>query len=201
MNQKTLFWDVDTQRDFIDPGGRLAVPGASEILPNLERLTQFAVEQGIPILASADAHVEDDEELEQFPPHCLAGTPGQEKMPETTATGAQVADLTTLEEQTRALAAGRTPQLIVQKRELDVFSEPAAERILSALDPERIVVYGVATEYCVYEAVMALIKRDHRPQVVEDAIRAVNDDAGRKAIKEMHDLGAVFLDTKAVLAQ
>jgi nicotinamidase-related amidase len=62
-----VFVDVDTQVDFLDPAGALFVPGSTEIVPNLARLTRFAREHGIPILASADAHTPDDPELTSFP--------------------------------------------------------------------------------------------------------------------------------------
>jgi len=60
MSVRALFLDIDTQHDFMDPDGKLSVPGAAEITGNLARLTQFAVEHGIPILSSADAHQRGD---------------------------------------------------------------------------------------------------------------------------------------------
>src|SRR5205085_6340725 len=80
-----LFWDVDTQIDFIQPEGKLYVPGAEEITESLRRLTKAATDVGILIVASTCAHQPGDAEFQQFPPHCLAGTPGQKKIPETLA--------------------------------------------------------------------------------------------------------------------
>src|SRR4051812_2424484 len=80
---RTLFVDVDTQTDFMLPGGKLYVPAAEQIIPNLKRLMAFAREHNVPVLSSVDAHVPDDPEFQQFPPHCVKGTPGQEKIPET----------------------------------------------------------------------------------------------------------------------
>jgi nicotinamidase-related amidase len=55
-----IFVDVDTQRDFLEPDGALFISGSEVIRPNLARLTRFAREQGIPILATACAHHEGD---------------------------------------------------------------------------------------------------------------------------------------------
>src|SRR6266851_1335561 len=77
---RLLFWDVDTQFDFMHPAGKLYVPGAETIISNLQRLTAIAVQHGIPIVASTDAHLETDPEFSQYPLHCLAGTPGQKKV-------------------------------------------------------------------------------------------------------------------------
>ena len=80
MPSSLLFWDVDTQFDFMHPAGKLYVSGAETIISNLQRLTAFAVQHGIPIVASTDAHLETDPEFSQYPPHCLAGTSGQKKV-------------------------------------------------------------------------------------------------------------------------
>src|SRR5437867_10288638 len=86
-----LFWDVDTQRDFMISTGKLYVPGAVEITGNLERLTRAARLNAIRIVATVDDHRLEDPEIAlknpdfrtTFPPHCLHGTPGQEKIPQT----------------------------------------------------------------------------------------------------------------------
>ena len=78
-----VFVDVDTQADFMLPGGRLYVPGAEGLLATLARLRDFAEQHDIPVLASTDAHPTDAREFEQWPPHCVHGTPGQLKIPET----------------------------------------------------------------------------------------------------------------------
>jgi nicotinamidase/pyrazinamidase len=200
MGIPVLFWDVDTQHDFIDPEGALPAPGAEEILPNLRRLTEFAARKGIPIVASADAHPEGDPEFDEFGSHCIPGTPGQRKVPESIAPVSQVADEQSLDGQIEALRAGRLAQLVIEKTTLDVFAEPAAGRVLAALSPERVIVYGVAIEYCVRVEALRILKAGHVVTVVEDAIRAIADKAGRKAIEELRQAGASFARTDEVLA-
>ncbi|HEY9842781.1 MAG TPA: cysteine hydrolase family protein, partial [Candidatus Obscuribacterales bacterium] len=74
---KTVFVDIDTQFDFMNPEGGLYVPGAESLDGNLRRLLAYAGSHDIPVLASADAHAPDDPEFQVFPPHCVKGTPGQ----------------------------------------------------------------------------------------------------------------------------
>src|SRR6185295_19130640 len=88
-----VFWDVDTQVDFMDPHGALYVKGSEDIRENLRLLTDHARRTGTRIVASVDFHAAADEELSPspdflvtFPPHCLRGTPGQEKVAETAPT-------------------------------------------------------------------------------------------------------------------
>ena len=57
---RQVFVDIDTQYDFISRDGALSVPGAEGIRRNLKTLTDYALKNGIKIIASADAHVTDD---------------------------------------------------------------------------------------------------------------------------------------------
>lgn len=88
-----IFYDVDTQHDFISKRGVLYTPGAEEIKPNLKRLTDYADEIKIPIIGSVDNHFGTEEykhregELKRwggrFADHCMAGTIGQKKIAQT----------------------------------------------------------------------------------------------------------------------
>jgi nicotinamidase/pyrazinamidase len=201
MGVRFVFWDVDTQHDFMDEDGRLPVPQALSIVPNLRTLTQFAASRRIPIVASADAHRPGNPELAQFGEHCMAGTPGQRKIAETSLPGRQTAAAARLARQVEDLASGAIPQLVIEKQELNVFSEPAAETVLSALAPQNVVVYGVATEYCVRVEALGIRERGYPAAVVTDAVKAIDDEAGRRAIKEMQDAGVELVDLRTVLSR
>jgi len=76
---KTVFFDIDSQLDFLYPAGALYVPNAERIVPAIARLNRFAAAHGIPVVSTTDAHAEDDPEFAVWPPHCIAGTWGQHK--------------------------------------------------------------------------------------------------------------------------
>ena len=75
----TVFFDVDTQLDFLYPAGALYVPGAESIVPQVAALNRYAAKNGIPVVSTMDAHTENDPEFREWPPHCVAGTAGQQK--------------------------------------------------------------------------------------------------------------------------
>ena len=65
--------------DFLYPAGALYVPGTESIVPQVAALNRYAAEHGIPVVSTMDAHTEDDPEFREWPPHCVAGTAGQQK--------------------------------------------------------------------------------------------------------------------------
>src|SRR5205809_54770 len=153
---RVIFWDVDTQYDFMKADGKLYVPQAEHIIPNLKRLSDYAHGHGLRIVASADDHVVTDAEISEqpdwkttFPAHCLRGTPGQKKIPETALRDPLVieparSDSTTLADRLR----GHTGDLLFLKHRFDVFTNENVTTVLNLLDPEDIVLYGVATDVC-----------------------------------------------------
>jgi len=199
MSSPTVFVDVDTQYDFMDPAGKLAVPGAQEIVPNLRRLTEFAVAHGIPILATADSHTPDDLEFDEFGQHCVTGSPGHERIAATAPGGAEAASVQDLGDQVARLLQGDLPQIVVQKGQLDPFEEPVMGRLVRDLAPARAVVYGVATEYCVRLAVLGLCRTGCPVTVLEDAVRPIDPEAGAQALDEMRAAGASVQQTEEAL--
>ena len=182
MAWNLIFWDVDTQVDFMLPEGKLYVPGAETIIPTLARLTGWAAQHHVLVVASADAHQPGDEEFSQYPPHCLAGTPGQKKIPETT-----LAPQFTIANRRRAELpdVARYQQIVIEKQKFDVFTNPNTEAFLSRLGKPEIVLYGVVTEICVSAATRGLLDRGYRVTVVEDAIRHLDAGKGRAFLEEI----------------
>ena len=80
-----VLWGVDAQADFMLPDGKLYVPGAEKIIPNLNRLVEQARWARVLLISSADAHQPDDPEFREWPAHCVKGTAGAELVPEARA--------------------------------------------------------------------------------------------------------------------
>ena len=189
-----VFFDIDTQRDFLEPGGALFIEGSAAILANLARLTACARARGIPVVASACAHNADDAELRHWPPHCMVGTPGQQRIAATAWPGSEVLA-------PDGLHFGALPHhLTIEKRTLDVFSHPDADRLIGLyrrVHPT-FVVYGVATDYCVKAAVLGLLNRGSSVAVVVDAVHAIDRGAEPGLLTEFVNRGALLTLTGVV---
>jgi len=178
----TILWDVDTQVDFMDPAGKLYVPGAREVAPAMGRLVDAARTADVVHVASADDHELTDPELSDdpdfvatYPPHCLRGTRGAEKIPETKQDDPLPLSLTPYPlRRIGQLAAGRR-ELLLLKKAFDVFTNPNAEPLLDLLDPDEVVVFGVATDVCDDAAIRGLLRRGRRVCFVEDAARGLDE--------------------------
>jgi nicotinamidase/pyrazinamidase len=206
---RVIFWDVDTQHDFMKADGKLYVPDAEHIIPNLKKLTDFAHGHGLRIVASADDHVPEHPEISAspdwkatFPPHCLRGTPGQKKIPETALRDALVIEPEP--EDAKALAArvrAHSGDILFHKHRFDVFSNANVLPVLDALDPQDVVLYGVALDVCDRYAIEGLL--EHRPHIrlfaVVDAMKPIDRDVAEHLLREWGDEGVRLVKTSEVV--
>lgn len=171
-----IFYDVDTQNDFMLSTGALYVPDAENIIGKIAVLTNYAEIKNIPIFGSVDAHVNNDPEFKVFPPHCIVGTLGQAKV-----------------------IPAISRKNYFQKQHYDVFTNKEFEYVLRQEQVTEAVIYGVATDFCVKAAVLGMQQRNIQCYVVEDAIRGVFPDKTQQALEEMVRARARLVTTKDVL--
>jgi len=195
-----IFFDIDTQSDFMDSTGALYVPEAEAIRPNVGRLLREAGDRKVTTVSSRCAHEPGDPEFEIFPPHCIDGSPGAERV---------FADLPALPRREIEVDATADQQAqirpathyVVKKKVFDLFSNPWLEglRRKGAFKGESCVVFGVATDYCVRACALGLAEAGARVLLVEDAIRGVAGETTARTIDEMRAAGVEFTTTDEVL--
>jgi nicotinamidase/pyrazinamidase len=197
-SRKIIFWEVDTQADFMLPGGKLYVPGAEKTIPNLKRLVGAARQGKVLLVSDACQHTPDDPEFASFPAHCVRGTPGAQIIPEALAE--------------KHLAVPNEPgfnlpldlfgwqQIVIEKQTLNVFDNPLADEIVDRLPRDaEYFVFGVVTEYCVRLAAKGLLERGRKVSLVTDAIETLKPEDGRRTIAELRALGARFVTADEAL--
>lgn len=198
--RRLVFWEVDVQADFMLSGGKLYVPGAEKIIPNIRRLVCGAIEAHVPLVSSGDSHPENDPEFETFPPHCLRGSPGARILPEGLADDFRIIPNSASHKLPQDVFS--FPQVILEKQTLDVFDNPHAAELVEQLGPDgEYVVFGVVTEYCVRRAARGLLERARKVDVVSDAIETLNPTDGAHTLNELQALGARLVTTDEALRQ
>ena len=204
----TILWDVDTQVDFIEPGGKLYFEGAEEAKPAMARIVGAARAAGLVHVASVDDHELSDPEISEepdfestWPPHCLRGTRGAEKIPETQQLDPLPLPLVPMPVAIlrRLVEGGR--EILVPKKHYDPFTNPNMEPVLDALDPDEILLFGVATDVCDEVAVRALLRRGRRVTFVEDAARGVDQSRAAACLVAWREAGVGFTTSEEVVAQ
>jgi nicotinamidase/pyrazinamidase len=181
---KTVFFDIDTQIDFLYPAGALYVPGAEKILPAVADLNRRAPL----VISTMCTHSEDDPEFKVYPHHCVAGTTGQQKP--------QI-----LLRENRSTLPSRVEgagQLILEKQQLDCFSNPYLAPLLAELNADRYVVYGVVTEICVRLCAFGLLKTGKRVELVTDAVKPLDETVARGMLAEFTACGGHLTTAGAV---
>ena len=201
-----LLWDVDTQVDFVHADGKLPVPGAESAAAAMARLVRWAEDEGVTHLATADDHELTDPEITDdpdyattYPPHCLRGTPGAAKIPETVQRDPFPVSLT-------PYPPGLVPELVRGRRELLVlkktysaFSNPNLEPLLAALAPDEVLLFGVATDVCNHAAVMGLLQRGYAVTFVEDASRGLSEERVAASLEQWRAGGVRFTTSAEVV--
>jgi nicotinamidase/pyrazinamidase len=191
----TVFFDIDTQLDFLYPAGALYVPGAERIVPAIAHLNRFAAARGIPVVSTADAHTENDPEFANWPHHCVAGTWGQRKA-ETTLLEKRV----TIPNRDGVLEIAGAQQIVVEKQTVDAFLTRHLGAVIERLQCGRAVVYGVVTEICVLCAVRGLLQAGRQVTVVTDAVETLQAEDSARALAEMRAGGATLARVAEIVA-
>ena len=206
-----IFWDVDTQYDFMHSDGKLYVPESESIIPKLQRLTDGAHATGVRVIASADDHelehgeISDSPDFEEtFPPHCMRGTPGQEKITETALTDPLLIEPEPMDEQElRRSVREHSGDILFHKHWFDVFTNPNVRPAIDELDPAEIVVYGVALDVCDRYAIEGLLL--HRPgtklSLVMDAAKPIVAEQGQRLMGEWEQRGVDMVTTEQALTK
>ncbi|MGA2389231.1 MAG: isochorismatase family cysteine hydrolase [Candidatus Sulfotelmatobacter sp.] len=198
-SRNVVFWEVDTQADFMLPGGKLYVPGAERLLPNIRKLTNAARQGRVFLVSHGCYHAKDDPEFQTFPPHCIKGTEGAAFVPEALTDKVVVVP----NDSSAVVPKDLSPyqQILFEKQTLDIFASRHANKFMKRFgDDVEFVVFGVVTEYCVRLAAKGLLDRGRRVSVVEDAIATLKAEDGERTVAELRDLGVRFFSTDDALA-
>lgn len=208
---KLLFWATDCQKDFMNKNGKLYVSGAEDIKDNLEILTELARKNNIKVINTQDWHTKTDKEISvnpdfktTFPKHCMAGTNGAEFISETYPKNFEgnYYIVNYYDTKLNLDKLHRSRNIIIFKDKFDVFEgNDLSEEVLDNINPNIVIVYGVATNVCVDFAVQGLVSfRGYEVKVVVDAIQELPDTIVEDIYDVWEQKGVKLITMKEVIS-
>jgi nicotinamidase/pyrazinamidase len=170
---------VDIQRDFCS-GGSLAIAGADEIIPAINRLITEATAAGAMVVACRDWHPENHVSFTArggpWPPHCVAGTKGADLHPGFS-----------LPSGTPMVSKGTAPD----RDEYSAFEATGLIERLRRRGTRRIVICGLALDFCVRASALEAARAGFETHVLLAATRPVTQAGGEAAVREMTHAGII----------
>jgi nicotinamidase/pyrazinamidase len=197
MKKDLIFWDVDTQFDFMRPEGKLYVPGAETIIEKVSEVRKFALDHGHSIIGDIDWHKTENEEIsnnpdfkETFPPHCMAGETGSERVGyigELPIEYVQIHEMGT--EALRNLIGNEQFHVIIRKDSIDAFDNPNTNKLIELIKPEAVAVFGVALDFCVYYVLQGLAKhRNINLYLLKDVVKRLGARPEQDILDELRKM-------------
>ncbi len=199
MDEKNIiFWDIDTQFDFINPNGKLYIPGADNITDNISQTRRFALTNGYSIIASVDWHSLDDKEISQepdfkntFPPHCLASQPGSQRIGYLGDIPIEHIDIESVDDnELRTLTDKPQYHIVIRTNTVNMFQNPNTTALLEIVKPKLSIVFGVALDVCVLHALNGLLRWGKTEIIVlKDAVEGLQIISNEDVYKQLQNKG------------
>jgi nicotinamidase/pyrazinamidase len=185
---------VDLQNDFADPAGSLSVQGAADIVPLVNAEIERALDAGAAVAYTQDWHPAHTPHFAQdggiWPVHCVIDTWGAELHPDLSVRGPIVRKGTHGEDGYSGFSMRNPAGGMPVPTELDAT--------LARGGVKRLVVCGLATDYCVKATALDGVRLGYETAVLLDAIRAVNlqPGDGERALDEMTEAGVTLVGAR-----
>ena len=191
-DERTALVVVDLQNDFADPAGSLSVAGGEAIIPIVNEAVRAARNDGAMVVATQDWHPESTPHFARdggiWPVHCVGGTWGAELHP--------AFELPADAPRVRKGTSGEDGYSGFTMRDPESGEETATEleSLLRAGGVERVVVCGLATDYCVKATALDAVRLGFEVTLLDDAVAAVNlvDGDGDRALAELQEAGVTL---------
>ena len=198
MKKQTIFWDVDTQFDFMRPEGKLYVPGAVEIIEKVSEVRKFALDNGYSMIADIDWHSTENKEIsdspdfkQTFPPHCMAGSPGSERVGYLGSVPIEYVEIGEMSNDIlKKLVDKDQFHIVIRKETIDVFENPNTDKLIQLVRPKVMIVFGVALDFCVLYVLRGLTRHPGiKLYLLKDAVKGLQKRPDEEVFDELRKMG------------
>jgi nicotinamidase/pyrazinamidase len=192
-DERTALVVVDLQNDFADPAGSLSVAGGEGIVPLVNAHVREATEEGALVVATQDWHPESTPHFAKdggiWPVHCVGDTWGAELHPSF--------ELPDDAPRVRKGTNGEDGYSGFTMRDPESGEEMPTEleALLRDREIERVVVCGLATDYCVMATALDAVRLGFETSLLTEAVAAVNlaETDGDQALDRMREAGVALI--------
>ena len=194
LQRKRVIVDVDTQRHFFLDRSIVCVQNHQQVLANIRRIVDWAQLKNVRMISTVQIYAGNN----LYYNSRIVGTDGQKKISCTLRkrhTSFDANDCTDLPQG----ILDRYDQVILHKRCFDPFEEPRADRILSELQADELILIGAATEGAVKATALGLLARQKKVTVLVDATGSYNRTGGKIALRNILERGGKLTDTRTLL--
>jgi len=194
-----MLLDIETQRDFLAPGGTCYGPASDAVAKNIYRLFDWAKARRINVLSTLLRVRPNERGPLTDRPHCVDGTNGEHKLSRTVLWSHIDLGL----RQTTDLPPNllhRYQQVIFEKRNTDLLQHPRAERLFTEMPPCTFVICGVGVAHGIAQAAIGLRSRGFGVVVASDAVLELGHPLEAMAWRRMEAKGVVFAPTAEIVA-
>lgn len=200
---KLIFWDVDTQFDFMKPEGTLYVPGAESIIDKVSEVRKFALQNGCSMIADIDWHSPGNEEISEspdfnktFPPHCMAGSPGSERLGYLGDIPIEYIEIDKMPpDKLKKLVEKEQFHVVIKKESIDAFDNPNTDRLVEHVKPKAVAVFGVALDFCVKYVLHGLAKHNGIKRILlRDVVKGLDPKTEDCIINNLQQAGVEIIE-------
>ncbi|MFP4104454.1 MAG: isochorismatase family protein [Phycisphaerae bacterium] len=199
MDHQRILLDIESQRDFFSPDGECYTAKAGLAAENIERLFDWAKEEVIPVISTVLRVRSGEIGPLTSVPHCIEGTLGEKKMAGSLMPRRINLGLRNSTDLPKEIFE-KHQQVIIEKRDTDIFAHARAERLITELTPGTVIVCGAGIGKGIYQATVGLRARGFGVVIAEDAVVDLDDEFAEMAMLRMQAKGAVPTATSNIVS-
>jgi nicotinamidase-related amidase len=183
MNHPALLV-IDMQNDFLLDNAPMQMPGARNIIPNVQKVLEIFRHHKYPVFHVVRVHREDGSDVELFRKDLFNQTPF---VVEGSAGSEIIIELSPL-----------PGEYIIRKNRMSAFMNTDLDLVLRSLGTDTVFIAGIQTPNCIRTSAFDAAAHNYQTYLVEDAIAAKSEEVHQANLNDMANIGIRIIKTKEI---